>query len=127
MIYRLTTYRYTIYTAYMKRTMNLLPQISFSILMALSLKPRHGYEIMQQVEEDSLGKIKLGPGSLYTTIKQLVEDALIEEVFNEDVRRKYYRLTKKGWDRLNAELNYFDNTVKIAKQRKAFEIIGVPI
>lgn len=105
--------------------MNLLPQISFSILMALSLKPRHGYEIMQQVEEDSLGKIKLGPGSLYTAIKQLVEDGFIEEVPDDNVRRKYYRLTKKGWTRLNAELEYFDRTVKIAKQRKAFEAIGV--
>lgn len=103
--------------------MNLLPQISFSILMALSLKPRHGYEIMQQVEEDSLGKIKLGPGSLYTAIKQLVEDSLIEEVPDDDVRRRYYRLTKKGWNRLNAELQYFDKTIKIAKQRKAFESI----
>ena len=107
----------------MKRTMELLPQVSFSILMALSLKPRHGYEIMQQVEEDSLGKIKLGPGSLYTAIKQLAEDDLIEEVPDEDVRRRYYRLTKKGWNRLNAELEYFDKTMKIAKQRKAFESI----
>jgi DNA-binding PadR family transcriptional regulator len=104
--------------------MDLLPQISFSILMALSLKPRHGYEIMQQVEEDSLSKIKLGPGSLYTAIKQLVEDNLIEEVADDDVRRRYYRLTKKGWNRLNAELQYFDKTIKIAKQRKAFETIG---
>ena len=108
---------------FMKRTMELLPQVSFSILMALSLKPRHGYEIMQQVEEDSLGKIKLGPGSLYTAIKQLAEDDLIEEVPDEDVRRRYYRLTKKGWNRLNAELEYFDKTMKIAKQRKAFESI----
>ena len=105
----------------MKRTMGLLPQISFSILMALSLKPRHGYEIMQQVEKDTLGKIKLGPGSLYTAVKQLKEDNFIEEVPDEDTRRRYYRLTKKGWDRLNAELEYFDKTVKIAKQRKAFE------
>jgi len=107
----------------MKRTMNLLPQISFSILMALSLKPRHGYEIMQQVEDDSMGKIKLGPGSLYTAIKQLKEEVYIEEVPDNDVRRRYYRLTKKGWDRLNAELEYFDKTVKIAKQRKVFDAI----
>lgn len=105
----------------MKRTMDLLPQISFSILMALSLKPRHGYEIMQQVEADSLGKIKLGPGSLYTAVKQLKEDNFIEEVPDSDTRRRYYRLTKKGWGKLNAELEYFDKTMKIARQRKAFE------
>ena len=107
----------------MKRSMNLLPQISFSILMALSLKPRHGYEIMQQVDEDSLGKIKLGPGSLYSAVKQLKEDNFIEEVPDSDPRRRYYRLSKKGWKRLNAELEYFDKTVEIAKQRRAFEAI----
>ena len=107
----------------MKRSMDLLPQVSFSVLMALSLKPRHGYEIMQQVADDSAGKIKLGPGSLYTAIKQLSEDGFIEEMPFEDSRRRYYRLTKKGWDRLNAELQYFDKTVQLAKQRKAYEVL----
>lgn len=112
----------------MKRSMMLLPQISFSILMALSLKPRHGYEIMKQVKEDSLERIKLGPGSLYTAIKQLTEDGLIEEVEGEDSRRRYYKLTKKGWNKLNSELEYFDNTLKLAKERKAFEaMVGVGI
>lgn len=102
--------------------MELMPQVPFSILMALSLKPRHGYEIMQQVAEDSAGRIKLGPGSLYTAIKQLGEDGLIEEMPFEDSRRRYYRLTKRGWDRLNAELEYFDATVRLAKQRQAYRI-----
>jgi len=102
--------------------MELLPQVSFSILMALSLKPRHGYEIMQQAEEDSLGKVKLAPGTLYSTIKQLLEEALIEEVDIDEgqVRdRRYYQLTKKGWNRLNAELNYYQNIVKLSKHRTA--------
>jgi DNA-binding PadR family transcriptional regulator len=99
--------------------MDLMPQISFGIMMALSLKPRHGYEIMQQVTEDSAGRIKLGPGSLYSSIKQLIEAGLIEEAPGESDRRRYYRLTKKGWDRLNAELDYFDKTLRLAKQRRA--------
>jgi DNA-binding PadR family transcriptional regulator len=102
----------------MKRSMDLLPQISFSILLALSLKPRHGYELMQQVESDSLGKIKPGPGSLYSSVKQLQIDNFIEEIPYSDDRRKYYRLTKKGWDRLGLELAYFENTVSIARDRK---------
>lgn len=103
--------------------MDLLPQLSFSILMALSLKPRHGYEIMKQVKEDSLGKINLSPGSLYTAIKQLGDEGLIEELPEKDNRRRYYRLTKKGVKRLNAELEYFDNTMKLAKQRNVFESV----
>ncbi|HEV2412614.1 MAG TPA: PadR family transcriptional regulator [Candidatus Saccharimonadales bacterium] len=110
----------------MKRSMNLLPQVSFSILLALSLRPRHGYEIMQQVTEDSLGKIKLGPGSLYTTIKQLTEDGLIEEVPGEEARRRYYRLTEKGRKRLNAEIEYFHNAVELARRRQVLDVgLGV--
>ncbi len=108
----------------MKRTMKLLPQVSLSILIALSLKPRHGYEIMQQVEEDSLGKIKLVPGALYSAIKNLHEADLIEEVPDKDERRRYYQLTKKGRNQINAELEYFNVTLKLAKQRLVFEAIG---
>jgi DNA-binding PadR family transcriptional regulator len=108
----------------MKRRMDLLPQVSFSILMALSLKPRHGYEIMQQIAEDSLGKVKVGPGALYTAIKQLSKDELIEEIDGDNDRRRYYRLTKKGWEQLNSELEYYENVVKISKHRTAYERFG---
>lgn len=102
-----------------KRITNLLPQVSFSILFALSLKPRHGYELMQQIEHDSAGRIKLGPGALYGAIKQLREDGLIEELpFEGDSRRRYYRLTKKGWDTLGAEMDYYRNIATLAQERK---------
>jgi DNA-binding PadR family transcriptional regulator len=98
---------------------SLLPQVSFSILFALSLKPRHGYELMQQVEADSIGKVHVGPGALYGSIKTLREGNLIEEMpFDDNARRRSYRLTKKGWDRLEAEMAYFENTVRLARERK---------
>ena len=68
-----------------------MPQVSFSILFALSLKPRHGYELMQQVEADSRGIIKIGPGALYGAIKQLREDELIQEIEQTNERRRYYQ------------------------------------
>jgi DNA-binding PadR family transcriptional regulator len=109
----------------MQRKIEILPQVPFSILMALSLKPRHGYEIMKQADEDSLGRIKMGPGALYTAIKQLVAEELIEEIDSDNKdRRRYYRLTKKGWARLNAELEYYSNVVKITKHRTAYESFG---
>src|SRR5690348_12578956 len=104
-----------------RKASNLLPQVSFSILFALSLKPRHGYELMQQVEHDSAGKVKIGPGALYGTIKQLRDESLIEEVPSEDDRRRYYRLTSKGKQCLGAELDYFNNTVNLAKERKLIQ------
>jgi DNA-binding PadR family transcriptional regulator len=108
----------------MSRQYNQLPQVAFSILLALSLKPRHGYEIMKQVAEDSKGKIKLAPGALYTSIKLLNEQGLVREVEdNADARRRYYELTDAGRRKLNAELEYYENTVKLAKQRKVYESV----
>src|SRR5271155_5796426 len=107
----------------MKRSMELLPQVSFSILFALSLQPRHGYEIMQQVEQDSKGKVKLGPGALYGAIKQLRADELIEEIASNDPadRRRLYKLSLKGWERLNKELDYYRDTIHLARKRPAPE------
>lgn len=103
----------------MSRQYNQLPQVAFSILLALTLKPRHGYEIIRQVEEDSSGKIKLGAGALYTSIKQLHEKQLIEEVAaQEDTRRRYYRLTNKGREILRQELEYYENSLELAKKRQ---------
>jgi len=102
----------------MERRYNQLPQVAFSILLALSLKSRHGYEIIKQVKEDSLGKLKLSPGALYTSVKQLNEQGLIEEVKNgDDNRRRYYRITSKGRDALNAEIEYYQNSVLLARSR----------
>lgn len=74
---------------------------------------------MQQVELDTDGRIKLGPGALYGTIKQLRDENLIEEMpFEGGERRRYYRLTKKGWDCLGAEMKYYEQTLKLAAERR---------
>ena len=105
----------------MKRNYNHLPGVAFSILMALSLKERHGYEIIKQVEEDSAGKIKLGPGALYTSIRHLNEKKLIEEVQKTtDTSRRYYKLTRLGRSALNEEINYYASMVNLAKQRHIY-------
>jgi DNA-binding PadR family transcriptional regulator len=100
--------------------MDLLPQVSFGILLALSLRPRHGYEIIKQVNEDSQGKIKLGAGTLYGVIDKLREQKYIAEVkVDASSRRRYYALTDTGRNRLQAELDYFNHAVAIAKERSA--------
>ncbi len=111
----------------MKKTSNQLPQVAFGILLALSLKPRHGYEIMKQVADDSNGKIKLGPGTLYGSIKQLREQALIEEYDDgETSRRRYYRLTDRGRKHLHAELEHYERSVVLARERQVLKIkLGV--
>jgi DNA-binding PadR family transcriptional regulator len=101
---------------------DLLSRTAFGILLALSLKPRHGYELMQQIEHDTDGHVKLGPGALYGTVKQLRGDSLIEEMpFEIKERRRYYRLTKKGWNRLSAEMKYYEQTVRLARERRVMD------
>ena len=96
----------------------------FHILLALSLKERHGYEIMKQVEEDSSGTIAMGPGTLYGSIKRLLKDDFIEETEErpdsevDDERRKYYRLTQKGKKCISAELRRLEDLVEVGKERK---------
>jgi DNA-binding PadR family transcriptional regulator len=78
-----------------------LPAAQFHILVALSAGELHGYAIMQAVESSSGALVKIGPASLYGTLKRLVEKGLAEEVTRasmpgEDPRRRYYRLTRLG-------------------------------
>ncbi len=96
-----------------------LPQVAFCILLALGLRERHGYEIIKQIEQDSNGRIHLGPGALYTSIKQLRKKGLIEEVTKKgDTKRRYYKLTGEGSRALEDELEYYRNVLDLARERR---------
>lgn len=103
----------------MKKQYNQLPQVAFSILLTLGAEPRHGYGIMKQVAEDSDGKVKLGPGALYASIKQLVEQNYAREVIEpSDTRRRYYQITDKGRRVLSEELAYYQSSLELARRRQ---------
>ena len=51
----------------------------FHVLLALADGERHGYAIMQEVSESTGGQIRMGPGTLYGTIKRLLEARMIKE------------------------------------------------
>lgn len=107
----------------MKKRYNQLPQVAFSILLALSLRDRHGYEIIKQVDEDSGGKIKLVPGALYTSLKQLNDQGLVAEVTHkDDTRRRYYRLTSSGKKALASEIEYYQNSIELARKRQVLTL-----
>jgi len=95
----------------------------FYILLALCDKERHGYEIMKQAENDSDGKIEMGPGTLYGNIKRMLAGGLIEEAYerpdplHDDERRKYYRLTELGRMQLSIELERYNSAIKLAKRK----------
>jgi DNA-binding PadR family transcriptional regulator len=79
-----------------------LPAATLHILLALRDGEKHGYAIMREAEETSDGTLKLGPGTLYGSIKRMLADGLIEETDErpdpglDDQRRRYYRLTGLG-------------------------------
>jgi DNA-binding PadR family transcriptional regulator len=94
----------------------------FHILLALSTEERHGYGIMKQVEADSLGKVKMGPGTLYGSIKRMLESGLIAESEArvdpemDDARRIYYRLTENGETSLTEELKRYQHLLMVSKK-----------
>ena len=85
-----------------KRKLDPLPLAAFNILLALAGEDLHGYAIMRQVEQQTCGRVRLGPGTLYGSLRTLLEASLIEELDLSSVsedgfeRRRYYRLTSDG-------------------------------
>ncbi|MEW6405894.1 MAG: PadR family transcriptional regulator [Chloroflexota bacterium] len=98
----------------------------FHILLALSSGERHGYGIMKQVEADSQGKVTMGPGTLYGSLKRMLDAGLIEESDKrvdpemDDQRRIYYQITGAGAEALAAELERYKRIVTLAQERKLY-------
>ena len=94
------------------------------ILLALSTEERHGYGIMKQVEADSRGKVKMGPGTLYGSIGRMIDAGLIRESDKrvdadmDDERRVYYQITGVGEKALEAELERYREVVAVAKRKQ---------
>lgn len=96
----------------------------FYMLLALADGPKHGYAIMKEVETTSDGRLVLGPGSLYGSLKRLLKAKLIRETRErpipalDDERRRYYALTDFGRQVLGREVERLAKAVRLA-QRKA--------
>ena len=94
------------------------------ILLALADEERHGYGIMREVEERTGGETRMGPGTLYGSIKRMLADGLIEEVDErpdpamDDQRRRYYRLTDFGRRVAGAEVDRLQSLVEAAINKR---------
>ena len=101
----------------------------FHILLALTEGEKHGYAIMREVAESTNRQINMGPGTLYGTIKRLLEAGLIEEsgrrpdAEEDDERRRYYCLT--GWGRrvVEAEASRYSELAKLVRRKR---LVGKP-
>jgi len=107
-----------------KKTNPPLTPAVFHILLALSSGERHGYGIMKQVEADSQGKVTMGPGTLYGSLKRMLDARLVKESDKridpemDDERRIYYQITGVGAQALAAELERYQRIVTLAQERK---------
>ena len=116
-----------------------LTPVTLNILLALADEDRHGYGIGVEVRERTGGKMRLGPGTLYGSLKRMVDGGLVEEVEEPESlpeeqldgtrrydaeRRRYYRLTGFGEQVLAAELARLEGVVKTAQEKGLFPPSG---
>lgn len=102
----------------------------FHILLALTDGERHGYGIMQEITARTDSKVRMGPGTLYGTIKRMLADGLLEEIGERtdpalsDERRRYYRLTGFGQRVVRAEAQRLAQLVQLAQAKQLFGAEG---
>jgi len=107
-----------------KQKLNPLPSAAFQILLALVDEDLHGYGIMRQVANQTAGRMRLGPGTLYSSIQTLLEARLIEEVGQGvdaklgQERRRYYRLTAAGRKLVRSEAERLADLLRVARAKK---------
>jgi DNA-binding PadR family transcriptional regulator len=121
----IVVHRYTDYRSTMpKRKLDPLPSAAFQLLLALAGEDLHGYGIMRQVAEQTESRMRLGPGTLYSSIQTLLEARLIEELDRrEDAklgqeRRRYYRLTSAGRKLARSEAERLADLLRVARAKK---------
>lgn len=107
-----------------------LSNAEFHILLAIADEERHGYAIMQEVRKSTQGLIRLGPGTLYRCIQELLEKGLTIEsgrypAANEDQRRRYYRVTSLGRRVLSAEARRLSEVVALAKSKRVLRRLPI--
>jgi DNA-binding PadR family transcriptional regulator len=91
-------------------------------LLSIRDRNRHGYQILKDVQAGSMGKVRLGPATLYTTLKRLLDGKVISEVEGpalDDPRRRYYKTTRLGQHLLADELTRMEEALALARRKPA--------
>jgi DNA-binding PadR family transcriptional regulator len=107
-----------------KRKLDPLPSAAFHILLALVGEDLHGYAIMRRVEQQTDRRLRLGPGTLYGSIKTLLEARLIEELTERPdaelgtERRRYYHLTPAGLKLAQSEAKKLADLLRVARAKR---------
>ena len=100
-----------------------LTAAEFQVLVALADGEKHGYAIGKEIFARTDGQVQLRAATLYTVIKRLLENGLIEEDAArpdpelDDERRRYYRLSASGRRAAEGEARRLEATVKQARAK----------
>ena len=86
-----------------KKSMELLTESMFYVLMALQTGPMCGIDAAEFIERRTRGRVQLGPATLYTILAKFEKEKYICETSVEG-RKRTYRITSRGMDAYNAEL-----------------------
>ena len=93
----------------------------FHNLLALFQNSRHGLGIADEVERSTDGAMRLGPGTLYRSLKEMSRDGLVDEVAvqrpDQDPRRKLYRITARRRKLVRIEAERYESIVEVARRR----------
>ena len=90
-----------------------LTEVTFFVLLSV-YQPKHGYAIMQFVEEKTNGRLVLGAGTLYGALSSLEEKGWIMPCGNDSGRKKEYLITDAGKEICNKEIARLKELIKIA-------------
>jgi DNA-binding PadR family transcriptional regulator len=102
----------------------------FHIMLALADEERHGYGIMLEVKRATGGRVRIWPATLYGAVKRMVASGVLEESTRPsrpasvDARRRYYRLTAKGRDRLASQADQLAELVETARSKDVLRSRG---
>jgi len=105
-----------------------LTEQTFYILLSLYAGPKHGYAILKDVEQLSQGKLVISVSTLYTSLKRMLEQKLIERL-ETDLKdqgghaRKRYQLSQLGRSILHSETQRLKDLVQAANQRLTEETL----
>lgn len=102
-----------------KTPRDLLTPATLHILMAVARRPLHGLAIKDDVEERTGGRLRLGPGTLYEAIHRMEADGWIVEAPDHpdaEGKRRVYRITPTGRERMEDELRRLDAVVRFARE-----------
>ena len=96
-----------------KKAMEILTESMFYVLMAFSKKPMCGIDVADYIEKRTMGRVVIGPATLYTILGKFEKEKWIKETEVEG-RKRTYCITEKGLNAYKQEVTRLEQCVQDA-------------